>query len=258
MELAFGLKVWIAVWTHATITCHLLYLLLRAVLPSRPYLPRRITLATVLPALLTAFLVPEDDTLWRGVVSMASGFYVHRVCEVYYEPSLLALPLPFKVMHVGVSFHDIRLRSKIQNYGRTALKAFTGILFSSCGLVLSGAMVLQLRTSSAIHADEAPIMAMAQRGATVYLRNVAGCMYGMCCLELLGNLLHLLHLLLGIQLPILMDHPMLSTSLKEFWGRRWNSVVQRILRNNVYMPLRKKYELSRTLSALATFIASKF
>lgn len=43
--------------------------------------------------------------------------------------------------------------------------------------------------------------------------------------------------LLGIELEPQFDEPYLSTSLQEFWGRRWNIMVSRILRPTIYDPV---------------------
>ncbi|KAK3432177.1 hypothetical protein EUGRSUZ_E03928 [Eucalyptus grandis] len=42
---------------------------------------------------------------------------------------------------------------------------------------------------------------------------------------------------LGFELEPQFDEPYLSTSLQDFWGRRWNIMVTRILRPTVYEPL---------------------
>lgn len=43
--------------------------------------------------------------------------------------------------------------------------------------------------------------------------------------------------LIGIELEPQFDEPYLSASLQEFWGRRWNIMVTRILRPTVYEPV---------------------
>ncbi|CAN1822886.1 Acyl-CoA--sterol O-acyltransferase 1 [Linum perenne] len=45
--------------------------------------------------------------------------------------------------------------------------------------------------------------------------------------------------LLGLELEPQFNEPYLSTSLQEFWGRRWNLSVTRILRPTVYDPIRR-------------------
>ncbi|KAJ7967782.1 Acyl-CoA--sterol O-acyltransferase 1 [Quillaja saponaria] len=43
--------------------------------------------------------------------------------------------------------------------------------------------------------------------------------------------------LLGVELEPQFDEPYLSTSLQDFWGRRWNLMVSNILRPTVYNPV---------------------
>ncbi|KZV16116.1 hypothetical protein F511_13252 [Dorcoceras hygrometricum] len=45
--------------------------------------------------------------------------------------------------------------------------------------------------------------------------------------------------LLGAELEPQFDEPYLSTSLQDFWGRRWNLMVTRMLRPTVYVPVRR-------------------
>jgi hypothetical protein len=58
----------------------------------------------------------------------------------------------------------------------------------------------------------------------------------------------------GLAPPTLHDHPILSLSLAEFWGRRWNRVVGYWLFRTFYRPLALRGQ--RVLSAAATFGAS--
>ncbi|KAL1307403.1 probable long-chain-alcohol O-fatty-acyltransferase 5 [Arachis hypogaea] len=50
---------------------------------------------------------------------------------------------------------------------------------------------------------------------------------------------------LGIELELPSNEPYLSTSLQEFWGRRWNLIVTNLLRHTIYIPVRTA--LSRTV-----------
>lgn len=67
---------------------------------------------------------------------------------------------------------------------------------------------------------------------------------------------------LGIELEPQFDEPYLSTSLQDFWGRRWNIMVTRILRPSVYEPVLYFSELftgrkwAPLPAILATFMVS--
>ncbi|MED6135289.1 hypothetical protein PIB30_045039 [Stylosanthes scabra] len=50
---------------------------------------------------------------------------------------------------------------------------------------------------------------------------------------------------LGIELELPSNEPYLSTSLQEFWGRRWNLIVTNLLRQTIYTPVRTA--LSKTV-----------
>lgn len=50
--------------------------------------------------------------------------------------------------------------------------------------------------------------------------------------------------LLRMELEPQFDEPYLSTSIQDFWGRRWNLMVSRILRSTVYIPVRTAFAKS--------------
>ncbi|KAL0785161.1 hypothetical protein Bca101_001407 [Brassica carinata] len=67
---------------------------------------------------------------------------------------------------------------------------------------------------------------------------------------------------LGCDLEPQFNEPYLATSLQDFWGRRWNLMVPAILRQAVYVPVRRiterkmKSEQAKFLGVLATFLVS--
>lgn len=85
------------------------------------------------------------------------------------------------------------------------------------------------------------------------------------CLDLLMHRAAALTALLGFETQPHMHNPLLrSTSLRDFWGRRWNMIIHGLLRRVVFQPLRgvtaaerKPVALHRELgAAFATFAAS--
>lgn len=73
----------------------------------------------------------------------------------------------------------------------------------------------------------------------------------------------LVHAAFRVQLQLPSDEPYLSTSLRDFWGRRWNLIVTHTLRRTVYNPVRSL--LSNSLlgpqwalvcGVMATFLVS--
>lgn len=60
--------------------------------------------------------------------------------------------------------------------------------------------------------------------------------------------------LMGLDLEPQFNAPYLSTSLQDFWGRRWNLMVTAILRPSVYCPVRARWGTGT--GVLATFLVS--
>lgn len=58
----------------------------------------------------------------------------------------------------------------------------------------------------------------------------------------------------GLRPPLLHQQPILSTSISEFWGKRWNRIVGSWLFSNFYRPLAMRRQA--WLGALAAFVAS--
>jgi hypothetical protein len=59
---------------------------------------------------------------------------------------------------------------------------------------------------------------------------------------------------LGMELEPQFDKPYLASSLRDFWGRRWNLMVSAILRPSVYDPVRAR--AGKVAGVLATFMVS--
>lgn len=66
----------------------------------------------------------------------------------------------------------------------------------------------------------------------------------------------------GFEIEPQFNEPYLSTSLQDFWGRRWNLMVTNILRPTVYVPVRRMstyfvgHSCGTSIAMLATFLAS--
>lgn len=50
-------------------------------------------------------------------------------------------------------------------------------------------------------------------------------------------------------------HPLLSTSLSQFWGQRWNPVIMRVLQDSFYIPLRRMGS-PRAIAVIGCFFGS--
>jgi hypothetical protein len=81
-----------------------------------------------------------------------------------------------------------------------------------------------------------------------------GAVWAYCSAEtLLAVLLACLHLG-GVGVPKLHDNPILSRTLREFWGCRWNLVVHRMLTDHCFRPLMRLTNLGTAV--FGTFVAS--
>ncbi|KAK4782020.1 hypothetical protein SAY86_016122 [Trapa natans] len=91
---------------------------------------------------------------------------------------------------------------------------------------------------------------------------IYSCMLYLLIDVVLGFFINAVRLLTGVDLEPPSNEPYLSTSLQDFWGRRWNLVVTDTLHQSVYVPLRRAAEpfLGRQWAnfpaILATFLVS--
>ncbi|PHT99642.1 hypothetical protein BC332_29430, partial [Capsicum chinense] len=71
-----------------------------------------------------------------------------------------------------------------------------------------------------------------------YIIVVIYCFHIYLCLDIILAIVSgLARGLLGLELEPQFNEPYLSSSLQDFWGRRWNLIVTRILRPTVYKPI---------------------
>ncbi|MGE5785367.1 MAG: MBOAT family protein, partial [Myxococcales bacterium] len=86
------------------------------------------------------------------------------------------------------------------------------------------------------------------------IRWFIGAIWAYCSAEtLLAVLLASFHLG-GVGVPRLHDNPILSRTLREFWGCRWNLVVHRMLLEHCFRPLMRRTNVSGAV--LGAFVAS--
>lgn len=95
---------------------------------------------------------------------------------------------------------------------------------------------------------------------------VIQCLYCCLCFLLIDILIAisstLVRALVGVELEPASNEPYLSTSLQDFWGKRWNLTVTTTLRDTVYKPVRKALEkftgkdLAPVPAVIAAFLVS--
>lgn len=81
-----------------------------------------------------------------------------------------------------------------------------------------------------------------------------GALFCYAIVELLHSILVIGYGLGGIAVPRINDFPIRSTTLAEFWGRRWNRVVAGWLRDYLFFPLARRRQI--TLGICAAFAGS--
>ncbi len=92
---------------------------------------------------------------------------------------------------------------------------------------------------------------------TLAQATLAGGVSALVGLTAFGNMLRGVWLLAaGLRLPWLMRNPVAALSLREFWGWRWNGVVQRMLKSKAYDPLVRGAGWPKEAAAVVTFCAS--
>lgn len=90
--------------------------------------------------------------------------------------------------------------------------------------------------------------------AGLLLRHAAGVVFAYFGVEAMLRLFEFVYRSVGLQPPVFHDHPILSRSLAEFWGRRWNRVVGGWLFSTFYRPFAARGK--RALGTVAAFGAS--
>ncbi|CAD6263447.1 unnamed protein product [Miscanthus lutarioriparius] len=149
-------------------------------------------------------------------------------------PALLLLPvLPF-------AFSSIQFRT-ISAFFLVWLCGFKLLLLAAGHGPLHPALPLVRFVAARMPTYAVPVF----DGAHVYLM-----------LELfLASAAALARALLGAELEPQFDRPYLASSLRDFWGRRWNLMVPGVLRPCVYRPVRARF--GAAAGVLAAFLVSR-
>ena len=239
----FGLVLFAILWTYSTVLSHYVQDEIQARVKD-PWLKRYMILFTFTPLLLFCFLVPREDKIMRGLLAQSSAFYFLKASEVFLQARFKKEELKYRMMHIGMSFHDIQTRKPLYNVDKQLRKTFMGMATAGGTLALA----LGLLSGRKV---------VPNRQVQYMLGAFSGALYIKSSLELFGHSLQLAFTPMRIKLPELMDQVTLSTSLREFWGKRWDTAMQSVLKTNVNDPL-IELGYDRSVAALATFFASKF
>ena len=90
----------------------------------------------------------------------------------------------------------------------------------------------------------------------IWLRNIVIAFFYQSYLTCFGEgLIVAQSLVTGLQTHAIMDNPCLTArSFSDFWGSRWNLVIHQVLKDGVYLPVRKHFP--KYVAVLASFVAS--
>ncbi|XP_071713881.1 probable long-chain-alcohol O-fatty-acyltransferase 5 [Rutidosis leptorrhynchoides] len=101
----------------------------------------------------------------------------------------------------------------------------SSLVFSYCVKALLFAIFLKVYYDHGAHMN--PMMAWSLFASCIYLSLDV----------ILGTISLIIGFLLGIEFDPQFDEPYLSTSLHNFWGRRWNIMVNRVVHPTIYTPV---------------------
>ena len=177
--------------------------------------------------------LPKTERVQRALTCFTSGFYFCRMLQLSSPAATLRTPhtqprsIFIKLSHTFLTFMDTT-----GTYGgpppsrRERLRAVAQL----SAAVLNAGIVALAGTMAA---------ARLQAGSSDLEISSAVLMGGVCVLSGLtafgDALCGVWMLAAGLRLPVLMRNPAMSLSLREFWGQRWNSVVQRALKDGVFL-----------------------
>lgn len=221
-------------------------------------------------------LLPSNERTHRALTSFTSLFYFCRMFQVQTRKNKSKRkqgetasgeqedddeeeerPLWLKLAHVFGTFMDTRV---IKNRNRLNKKERTKYFHHLVSGLIHFAAVLFFAHVVQILLIEPTALMMA----------TATLCAGLCSLMFLTGFGEFLigswGLGANVRLPWLMRKPAMSISLREFWGRRWNGVIQRLLKNQVYERWLLQQQCfcrycccchgNRTVASIVTFMCS--
>ncbi|KAM0878618.1 hypothetical protein ACQ4PT_034751 [Festuca glaucescens] len=201
--------------------------------------PGLVRLAALLPVLLVLPVPPF--TFSPILLRTVSALFLVWLCgfklllAAGHGPLHPALPV---VLFVACAALPIKLRDRGAEKSRSLPPEF---LLSYAAKAALFAALISLRR---IRARMPAYAVVAFDGAHVYLT-----------LELfMASAAAFARALLGAELEPQFDRPYLASSLRDFWGHRWNLMVPGALRPSVYRPVRAR--LGAPAGVLATFLVS--
>jgi membrane bound O-acyltransferase family protein len=183
---------------------------------------RRLALGLMALGLAAPLAAPALPLL-RAILSLYLAWSFINVIELVRDP--VARGPRFRVLQVLV-LHDLRLDGSLQR--RQAPELRLTLLFTAALAGAAAALALYVVARS----EELGSASLRWVG-----RYLAGVLVTYLAVEAVVRLLAFIYRGAGLAPPRLHDHPILSRSLAEFWGRRWNRIVGMWLRSVAFTPL---------------------
>ncbi|XP_047062534.1 acyl-CoA--sterol O-acyltransferase 1-like [Lolium rigidum] len=200
----------------------------------RPGLPRLIALLPLFPLLVAAPLAFPSSAIVRGLAAFFLawlGTFKLALLAVGRGPLDPALPvLPF----LFTALLPVKLAPASSNKAKP-------VSLVSCAVKVAvvAAVVRLYQLNHRLH---------------LYARLALYGVHTYCFLDLLLPCIAAAAAALGMEAEPQFDRPYLASSLRDFWGRRWNLMVSAILRPSVYDPVRALAGVPAAV--LATFAVS--
>jgi hypothetical protein len=182
------------------------------------------TLTAVAP-----FLASPEQRLLRFACALSTALTIFRALDLFHaRPTMTA---PRRVWHTLAVFDTRRVTFGAPALDRRALLrvAILGPLAFVSGWLLPALESLPLRW-------------------------LAGALFAYSTFDAAVHTVVAAHRAFGVTLPRLHDDPILSRTVSEFWGKRWNLVVHAMLLEHCFVPLARRRHAK--LGALAAFAAS--
>ncbi|KAM0850994.1 hypothetical protein ACQ4PT_052705 [Festuca glaucescens] len=202
----------------------------------RPGLPRLVALLPVLAFLAAAPLAFTSSASVRGT----AAFFFAWLCM--FKVGLLAagrgpldpaLPL---LTFLFTALLPVKLRGAV---GASKGKAPVSIVSCAVKVAVIAAILRLYQFRDRLH---------------LYVRLALYGVHMYCFLDLLLPCIAAVGGALGMEMEPQFDRPYLASSLRDFWGRRWNLMVSAILRPSVYEPVRANAGVAA--GVLASFAVS--
>lgn len=218
----------LVIWAVVVLVCAAL---------TRPHAARRkLAIALAIAALPAAFLVPAESILARFTLALLLALALGRTLDLALREHSLSY---LGRVWMFVAVFDVRhARRGPASFDRAELTWLLG----HAGLPVLGWLGVF---------EWAPEFTDWRHWLIRWLAGLLLC-YGL--VESLHSALLMIHRAFGIHPIRINDRPIVSTTLVEFWGRRWNRVVAGWLRDYTFLPLARRGHVR--LGIVAAFAAS--